>query len=198
MKTYHFTYTNKPRIIRSGQAFFILTFFIATGYIITNIQSFWKTHPIQIVILFLIICGVVIPMLLKKDGRESKEDITLSDDVLIIGDMIRIPLQSLQLDSYHSEELNHHCYHLSSSGDQFTLYTNQKDDLISHLLGTEIRQHSFTISDYQFKRSSEVFIETENNRSFYFDLDSGKYAINGRENQRTAKLFIQTPGFKKA
>ena len=112
----------------------------------------------------------------------------------------RYSFSDLYFDEYVSE--NYHCFHLYTSDKQFTLYTNEKDDFVEHLLKSDIQQQRFEIKQYDFDRnSSAVMIKATSGRMLGFNLDSGAYSVSQIDDKDKPlyepEHFIQTPGYRK-
>jgi len=203
MEQIEFRYTNKQRLLGCTSGFFVVLFLIAFTYILFNIGDFWETHAVETI--FVIVMGAMMFFSFfhkMNGGKELKSKIALSGTSIIVKGEYRYSFSDLCLDEYVSE--NYHCFHLYTSDKQFTLYTNEKDDFVEHLLKSDIQKRSFEIEQYDFDRnSSAVMIKATSGRMLGFNLDSGAYSISQMDDKDEDKPlyepehFIQTPGYRK-
>ncbi|MGN8224125.1 hypothetical protein [Gracilimonas sp. BCB1] len=198
-----FKYTNRQLFIGCASGFFAIIGTIAFVYILFNLNDFLETHALETV--FLIIMGAIMVFSFfakMNGGKELKSKAELSGTSLIVKGEHRYMLTDLMLDEYQSE--NYHCFHLYNRDNNFTLYTNEKDDLIKHLLESDVQKNRFEIEVYDFERnSSTVMIQAKSGRMLGFNLDSGSYSIFQKDDADEDKAlyepeyFIQTPGYKR-
>ncbi|WP_421774295.1 hypothetical protein [Gracilimonas sp.] len=198
-----FKYTNRQLFIGCASGFFAIVFLIAFTYIIFNLNDFLETHAIETIFIIVVGAVMVISFFTKMNGgSELKSKAELSGTSLIVKGEHRYLLSDLLLDEYISD--GYHCFHLYNRDNSFTLYTNEKDDLIKHLLESDIQKDRFEIEVYDFERnSSTVMIQAKSGRMLGFNLDSGSFSIFHKDDTDEDKAlsepeyFIQTPGYKK-
>lgn len=198
-----FKATNKQRMIGCLSGFFAIIFLIAFTYILFNIGDFLESHAFETI--FLIVMGalMIFSFFAKmQGGKELKSKITLSSKSLVVKGEYRYLLADLFLDEYVSED--YHCFHLYSNDKMFTLYTNEKDELIRELLKSDIQKNSYELEQYDFERNSSlVLIKAKSGRMLGFNLDNGSYSIFHIDDDDEDKpvyepqYFIQTPGYKR-
>ena len=203
MPTIEFKHTNHQYFMGCASGFFSIIFMIAFTYILFNFNDFIETHLIETI--FIVVMGalMIISFFSRMNGgAELKSKIALSDSSIIVKEEHRYLLNDLQFDEYGSE--SYHCYHLYTKDKDFTLYTNEKDDFIQHLLNSNIQKDRFEIEEYDFDRnSSTVMIKAKNGRMLGFNLDTGAFSIFNADDSSEDKplweptYFIQTPGYRR-
>ncbi len=203
MAAIEFKYTNRQLFLGCASGFFAIIGTIAFVYIIFNLNDFLESHTIETIFLIIMGAFLIMSFIAKMNGgKEIKSKAVLSGVSLIVKGEQRYPISDLLLDEYISED--YHCFHLYNRDNNFTLYTNEKDDLIKHLLESDIQKHRFEIEGYDFERnSSTVMIKAKSGRMLGFNLDNGSYSIFQKDDADEDKpmlepeYFIQTPGYKK-
>lgn len=203
MEAVEFKYKNKQYFLGCASGFFMIIFFIAFSYILFNFNDFVESHLLE-TIFIMVMGGLMIISFFSKlnGGSELKSNIQLSGSSIIVKGEHRYLLSDLLFDEYVSED--YHCFHLYNKDKTFTLYTNEKDDFIQHLLNSSVQKETFEIKQYDFERnSSTVMIKAKSGRMLGFNLDNGSFSIfqeTDREEDKQVwdpEYFIQTPGYKK-
>ncbi|MEQ8523122.1 hypothetical protein [Gracilimonas sp.] len=203
MAAIEFKYTNRQVFLGCTSGFFVIVFLIAFTYIIFNLNDFLETHAIETI--FIIVMGAVMffSFFAKMNGgAELKSKVVLTGTSIIVKGEYRYLLGDLFIDEYVSD--HYHCFHLYTKDKDFTLYTNEKDDFIRHLLKSDIQKEFFEIDQYDFDRnSSTVMIKAKSGRMLGFNLDTGAFSVfqeDDKEEEKPLfepKYFIQTPGYKR-
>lgn len=203
MAAFEFKYTNRQFFLGCASGFFAIVFLIAFTYIIFNLNDFLKSHALETVFLIVMGAVMIISFFAKMNGgSELKSKLVLTDTSIIVKGEHRYLLSDLLFDEYVSDQ--YHCFHLYTKDKGFTLYTNEKDDFIKHLLKSDVQKDLFEIDDYGFDRnSSTVMIKARSGRLLGFNLDNGSFSIFREDDKEEdkplfePKYFIQTPGYKR-
>lgn len=202
MADIEFRNTNRRSFAGCSIVLFSITFLIAFIYIILNLNDFIESHPFEFFLIILMGAFMVFFWFSKlSGGSELNSDLAVNDLSIIVNGEHRFPRNVLQLDEYVSD--NYQCFHLYTKDKDFTLYTNEKDDLIQHLLKSDIQKESFEIDEYDFDHNSAtVVIKARSGRVLRFNLDNGTFYLFQESNRDEEEMlfkpeyFIQTPGFK--
>ena len=202
MAAIEFKYTNRQFFTGCAFVFFSISFLIAFTFIIFNLNDFLETHALETILIILVGGFMLFAFLANMNGgSELKSKLVLTDSSIVVKGEHRYLLEDLLFDEYVSDQ--YHCFHLYTKDKKFTLYTNEKDDFITHLLKSDVQKDLFEIDEYGFDRNSAtVMIKARSGRMLGFNLDTGAFSIfqEGDEDKEKTlfepEYFIQTPGYE--
>ncbi len=193
----HFKYTNHQRGIRAGQSFFQLLFLGAAIYILFNFGEFFEHSPVATIFIIIMLISFLIPFFIKK-GSQNRQDISVSNNSIIIGGLLRFSFEDLFLDIY-SREGGSKNYQLYSKGKDFLLHTVIEDDLMLHLKTVLPNTQNYSVSDYNYSREGKIFIGTDEGKIVKIDLETGVFSWVFKDSEKeesfVPKDFIANPKY---